>query len=293
MNSSVEVNFTAAAATGGSASPGTGGGGISGTGTAGGETPPTTTETVVSVTSSGMPTADDIADTLGEGGYSDEQIAAAKGIAASTSITQAVKVEKTSGGTGPTTYNTTVTAAIKNNSSKKWKDVKVVVGLAKSVASDASEVNSDFAMNVLKADPIIEFSIPEIQVGQSVDLIYNIATNISETTAKNIGLPIVASFIEAEPCEGVVCADKDCQTGSCNNATGQCQYTNKADGTACEANKECKAGACVDVVLGPGQPTPPTAPVAPADYTLLIVLAAAIILAAGGFYKWNASKGKA
>lgn len=45
-------------------------------------------------------------------------------------------------------------------------------------------------------------------------------------------------------CTGVVCPTQVCKTGICNPTTGQCVYTNSADGTSCGGNNVCMNGVC-------------------------------------------------
>jgi len=241
------------------------------------------TEITVTTEVTGIPDETTVQTTLEDAGYTPAEVEAAKVVAANTSVTQAVSVEKTTTETGSVSYNTGITVKVKNNSDKKWTDVKVVVEIPKNVASSATKVTSGFAMRVLKEDPIIEFTIPEINVGQTVDLVYNVTKSITEETANAIPLGIVAAYVESEPCEGVVCPVEVCKIGECNPGTEMCEYTNKADGTACEGSKECRGGICVAKAAPVAPPEEP----APMDYTLLIILAVIVILAAGGYYYYT------
>ena len=269
---------------GGPAGPG----GVPSTGTEAG------TETLVETEQEAAPpTEGTVQSTLEEAGLSQGEIDAAKAIATKTNVGQSVKVEKTTSSTGAVSYRTTVTVKVKNNTAKKWNDVKVVVKVPKALASNASEVTSSLEMNVLKSDPIIEFTVPAIMAGQTYDLVYTVASSVSETIANNMPVGLVTAYAEAVPCEGVVCPEEPCRTGACNPGTELCEYENKADGTPCGDNMECKAGTCVEKAAPPAPPTPPEPPAQ--DYTTtVIVVVVVVILAAIGlvYYTKGRKKGK-
>jgi len=148
-------------------------------------------------------------------------------------------------------------------------------------------------MTVLKADPIIEFLIPEIQVGETVEIRYSTDKKISDVTARLLPLGMVIAYTEVAPCEGVSCTPPACATGGCNPATGICEYDYKADGISCGADKWCQSGTCVDKP----EPLPPEPPIEPepVDYTLPIVAAIIILIAIGAaayYYKKSKEKGK-
>lgn len=261
------------------------------------------TETLVTVEVAGTPSQEEVERTLEEAGYTEEQIAAAASVATATSVAQTVTVDETTSSVGTLSWQTTGRVRVTNNSTRKWRDVKVVVEIPKAVASSASAVSSSFAMKVLKDDPIIEFTIPEINVGQAVDLVYTVAKNISTETAQSIPLGMVTAYTEVAPCEGVTCDAPICQTGACNPVTGLCEYQNKADGTSCGVGKECRAGICVEkaaplppVVCGNGiceagedsTTCPSDCPPAVPDYTIPIVVGVVILLIIiGGAYYYK------
>ncbi|MFA4855683.1 MAG: hypothetical protein WC634_03800 [archaeon] len=244
------------------------------------------TETIVLVETQGTPTATAVESVLTDAGFTAQEIATATQFATSMAIDQRVGVDKITAATGAT-YSTLVSIKVTNHSNKKWENVKVIAEIPKALATDASHVKSSFAMKVLKADPIIEFTVPEIQVGQTVSIIYSVAKNISDITARAIPIGMVIGYDEVAPCENVVCESDACSTGTCNSATGNCDYAYKADETACGNSKECKAGTCIEKATPPAPPVKPTAP----DYTMPIVAVVIIILVIAGaaFY---AKKGK-
>jgi len=174
-------------------------GGTGGTGSTGGETTPGT-ETVLEKTVTGTATAEEIAGILAEAGYSEAQIAKMTQTAGNANITQAIKVEKITSSTGAISYKTTVTMTVKNKTGNDWENITVVVEVPKAIATDASEISSTYTMNVLKADPIIEFVVPEVKAGQSADITYSVGKEVGDSAAAEMSAPILTGYTEkAEP----------------------------------------------------------------------------------------------
>jgi hypothetical protein len=250
-------------------------GGSVGGGTDGGEAP--TTETVLSTGASIPLTNDDLGNILGDAGASEEDVQNAQGAVDKIETGRNVKVEKTTDGS-QVSHKTTMSSTIKNTTNKILKNVKVVENVPKTVASDASEISSDFTFTVLLADPIIEFLIDEIGVGETFTLSYSVDKEVDQEDLEGWVAPIVISFSEEEPLlectQDAQCNDYDsCTADVC--AGGRCSNGAVIDGTPCGTGMHCIGGACItkpSVVL----PTTPT------DYTMAIVLLviAIIILAA-------------
>jgi len=211
-------------------------------------TPPPTagTETVLNQTISNKPTASEIESVLRSAGASDTAIAKASAAVGKTSVARTVKVDKITDSSGVVSYKSTVTIKVTNSGSKRMANVKVIEDIPKSVARSASEISSTATMKVLKEDPIIEFTIDAIRPNSKEEVSYTVDKEIKEGVLNLWIPPITAELEELEPCEGVVCADRDCQVGQCNPTTGRCDYTNKEDGTVCQENKVCEAGSCVE-----------------------------------------------
>ncbi len=248
------------------------------------------TETILVIEIQGTAPVENITETLTEAGFTEEEIATATIVVSSTPVDQTVGVDKITNEAGAT-YQTWVSLKVTNTSNKKWKNVKVIVDIPKGIASNASHINSEYSMTVLKADPIIEFTIPEIQVGETANLRYTTDKQISDVTARLLPIGMVTAYTEVAPCDGVNCETQVCATGGCNPATGQCEYDYYADGTSCGTGKECQSGTCVDKPTPPVI-TPPIIPEPPVDYTLPIVAIIIIIIVIAGTVYYKKEKGK-
>ncbi len=248
------------------------------------------TETILVVEIQGTAPVENIIETLTEAGFTEEEIATATIVAENTPVDQKVVVDKITNETG-SSYQTWVSLKVTNTSNKKWKNVKVIVEIPKGIASNASQISSEFAMVVLKADPIIEFTIPEIQVGETAEIKYSTDKQISDVTARLLPLGMVIAYTEVAPCDGVSCETQICATGGCNSATGLCEYDYYADETSCGDNKWCQSGACTEKPEPSVVTPPPVTP--PVDYTLPIVAAIIIIIVIGAAaYYTKTKKGK-
>jgi hypothetical protein len=259
-------------------------------GTPGGNTgtpTPTGTTTLFETETTATPSQQEIQATLSEAGFTQEQINAAMQIAQKTPTTQTATGMKTISMSG-TAYRTSITITITNNSANKWREIKVIAEIPKNIAESTAPIDSNNTFSVLKEDPIIQFALPEIQTGETAEIEYTIAKNISETEAKTLPQPIIASYQETQPCDNVECENTPCATGKCNNTTGKCEYEYAADGTNCGLNKTCQSGTCLQTQQppsGPGTQEPPAQQVEP-DYIAPAMAAAAaiLIIAAAGYY---------
>ena len=89
-------------------------------------------------------------------------------------------VKKTVSSTGTTTYKSTFSISVKNTSSKKLKDIKVVETIPKNIALNASEISSVYQFIVLKADPVLQSIVPSINSGETINIPYTIDKNITK-----------------------------------------------------------------------------------------------------------------
>ena len=58
--------------------------------------------------------------------------------------------------------------------------MKVVEIIPKEIASDASEISSVYNFRVILADPVIEFNIPLLMAGQTIELTYQVQENVTK-----------------------------------------------------------------------------------------------------------------
>ncbi len=242
-------------------------------------------ETILEKTFKGKPTGEELKAILERAGASKTAIEKAVAAVEKTSVTRAFKVEKVTVGS-KVSYTTTITITVENKSGKKMQNVKVVETIPKNVIETLKEedINSDTSFKILKADPIIEFTVPSIEAGKTASLEYAIGKDVNEEQAASWNKAVVAEFTEeTEKCAGIKCPIITCQVGKCNSQTGKCEYSDTPNGAACAPGKECKQGKCVEIT----QPTPtalpqqqaaesPTPSQLPAgkgpDYTWLIIL---------------------
>ena len=52
---------------------------------------------------------------------------------------------------------------------------------------------------------------------------------------------------DPDKCQDVSCPPIQCKEGNCDSATGECSYSNIADGTSCGEDKVCKGGNCTNL----------------------------------------------
>jgi len=95
----------------------------------------------------------------------------------------------------------------------------------------------------LKADPVIKFVVDELDSKDSVEITYWVEKRVFESDVKDWSAPIVVGFEEANCIEA--CHKKPCQTGVCDEGTGECNYTNQSDQKPCGENMHCYQGTCI------------------------------------------------
>jgi len=106
---------------------------------------------------------------------------------------------------GKTSYKTTITIKIKNITSVDQESIKVVIEIPKAIALSASQIISGFSFEILKDDPIIEFTVPSIKANQSIELSYKIDSNkkpdlnkvqfVSPIILESVAKPIIDSNV--------------------------------------------------------------------------------------------------
>ncbi|MBU2100378.1 hypothetical protein KKB11_04050 [Candidatus Micrarchaeota archaeon] len=258
--------------------------------------PTKTKETVLEKTITKKPTSEEIRNKLIEVGASENAIEKASQAVGKTTVSRTIKVEKiTDNITGEITYQTTMTINI-NNPGKKKTNIKIIEFIPKSVALNASQIESSFEFTVLKDDPVIEFSIDEVNPNQTKNITYTVNNEVSNQAINEMTAPIVAEFAEEEPptdlCQGKNCNDDNpCTQDSCNSTTGECTYTNLTDGTSCGTNKECKNGECITKTVTGDDGKEPQKP-EETDFTPFIILIILIIIAGAAYYYFKIQKPK-
>lgn len=249
-----------------SLSGGGSGSGSSGGGTTGGTTPPTT-ETILTQTMSEQPSSETVATVLADGGYSAEEIAAIPA-ATKTDTERTVEVLKNTSTSNVVTYSSNISVNVSNNTEKDLTDVKVVEIIPKSVAETASDITVEgYNYRVLKDDPIIEITIPEIKVGESVTVVYTVAKKLASADLSDWSAPIVANFSEVLP---TPTPEEEPEQGTTPSEPGQ-GYTPTTTSTGAAA----------------GEPTQP-----PQDVLPIVLVALVVVLAIGYFFFFKKEDGK-
>lgn len=100
---------------------------------------------------------------------------------------------------GKRDFETTVTATIRNNTNRDWKNVKVVLRLPGCLEQDITGVEADCQPEVLEGKPVLRFRIPQIGAMQSTTITYRAAKMISQAEANSIGLPAVIGLRKSKP----------------------------------------------------------------------------------------------
>jgi len=85
--------------------------------------------------------------------------------------------------------------SVKNNTAKRLYDVTLVEVVPKEVALNASEITSIYKFNILESDPVIEFIIPLVEPGESVNINYSVDGNLGGTDLNTSGPPVIL-FLE-------------------------------------------------------------------------------------------------
>ncbi len=85
-------------------------------------------------------------------------------------IERNLEVRRTVSQTGQESFTSTFTINVRNNSNKPLKEVKIVEVIHKEIAQSASQISSIYAFRVLLDDPIIEFTLPSLDIGQTINI---------------------------------------------------------------------------------------------------------------------------
>jgi len=144
-------------------------------------------------------------------------------------------------------FTTIVEIAVKNNSGREMRNVKVMEEIPKEALESAKNIASSAQFRVIKDDPIVEFTIESIRAGESKSIKYSIDDALTSDNIDSFRVaPIIADFSEGEKagCSALNCNDGNaCTNDSCENSA--CLNIPKSDGTSCGAGLACKDGTCV------------------------------------------------
>ncbi|PIU21520.1 MAG: hypothetical protein COT15_01915 [Candidatus Diapherotrites archaeon CG08_land_8_20_14_0_20_34_12] len=201
--------------------------------------------TVLEESISGTLTLEDIAQILGDVDldYDAEQILA---LNKDLEFTREISVDKIDKN-GKIEYLSTISLVITNASGKFLQNIKIIENIPKEVIGSASLINSDYEFDVLKEDPVIQFTLDELPSDYSEIITYTTNNELKkENLASWTSSPFILEFQEQSLCAGVSCKNLSCKENlGCNELTGKCDYDNLTDGISCGENKLCKAGKCV------------------------------------------------
>ena len=240
-------------------------------------------EAIRSDTSQGKPTSEDIISILTAAGAGQNAIEKASEAVGKTSVQRNLQVEKITS-KGKSSYESKLSIKVTNTSGKKLANVKVIESIPKSVAKKASEISSAYQFSVLKDDPIIEFSVEDLQTNETKEVSYTVKSNVSQASFDEYAQPVVSDATEVEEavdaCIGVNCDDgNQCTADRCSNGT--CSNIPVVDGTACGLGQVCQAGSCVTEQAR--QPTAPT-PQQGIDATTIGIIVVVVIVIGAGYY---------
>lgn len=93
------------------------------------------------------------------------------------------KVEKITASDGTVSYRTTITTTITNSSGKNQRNVKVVVEVPKSVANSAQNITSNTPFTVLRDNPVLEFTVAQLNAGETKTIDYAVTTSTEPNLA--------------------------------------------------------------------------------------------------------------
>lgn len=189
VNLSVTITQTTPPGGGGSSGGGSSGDGSTGSGSSGGGTTPTTPDTqqpqVTTQTHSSVTTSvsvEDLKEILRESNLSDQEIQEYINNSENNffEIERTLDVRKTTSTTGQEEFLSTFTITIKNTSNSNLENIKIVEEVPKEVAEDTSEIYSVYDFRILVADPVLEFVVPSLNVGQTFNITYSVEKEVKE-----------------------------------------------------------------------------------------------------------------
>ncbi len=162
-----------------------------------------------------------------------------------------IKVTKAQTTPTQTTYKTTITISTKNTTTKTLKNVKILENIPKTIAETASQIKSNQEFKVIQEDPIIEFTIPNINTEQTAEITYFIEKKIEQATLTEWTPPIPTAATEIIPRPTTCLIDADCDDQEpCTNQqciNGECSFIPLPDRTNCGFGMECENAECTEI----------------------------------------------
>ncbi len=190
---------------------------------------------------------EEVLESIGE----EQTIKSAEEAAEKVKLERTVKVQEAQITTTKTGYKTTISIKATNKTGKKLKNIKILEVIPKDVAETASLIKSDLKFRVIQEDPIIEFTIGEIGIGQTAEVTYFVEKKIEQATLAEWVAPIPTAAKEITPKPTTCSIDSDCDDQEpCTNEfclNGQCSFIPVANGTTCGFGMECKSAECTEI----------------------------------------------
>ena len=194
-----------------------------------------------------------------------------------------------------TQYQTHVRIRLTNNSSAPLNEAFLIEEVPKNIVENASLIHSSKSFTILKNDPIIQFSLGNISLGETVEIQYYAPLLISESQATEFSKGVLIAEFEPETatdlCANTYCEDNNpCTTNTCVN--GLCKYTTTPNGTTCGSNKQCLNGICQETTITNTIPRPPLTETTSEPFNGLLMVGAGllIIIAVTALLRWKKTK---
>jgi len=195
-------------------------------------------------------TDEEIEDILEESGI-EKSAEEVKEIAGKLELERVVKVKQAEVTVGTTDYKTTIIVRAKNKSTKALRKVRIVEVIPKEVAKSASLIKSDIEFRVIKEDPVIEFTIANIEPGQTVEVFYFVEAKVEEAALAGWKPPIPVEATEAIPRPVFCTTNSDCDDSNpCTNEQcieGECGFIPVPDKTSCGFGMICNQAICEEI----------------------------------------------
>ncbi|MFH0955174.1 MAG: polysaccharide deacetylase family protein [Candidatus Micrarchaeota archaeon] len=178
---------------------------------------------------------------------------------------------------------------VTNSCNQKMKTARVFEEIPKSLLLDAAKIESLTAIEIVKADPIVAFSVGDLEPKESKTISYTFSkeTLPTQEQLEQFKKPLLLFELEkVNSCEGKNCGDSNpCTVDYCRD--GNCVFAFATNGTACP-NGLCERGICQSVF----QPQAPSSePVTGGPVAPIVGIVIVVVLLLAGFF-WLREKRK-